>query len=111
ATSLFEQATIERWLGYLHNLLQALVADESQAVERLRILNADERDRVLYEWNDTKAEYPSDKYVQELFAEQAEMTPEATAVVFDNISLCYEELHRRTNRLAHYLRELGVKPD
>ena len=42
---------------------------------------------------------------------QVERTPEAVALVFENESLSYAELNTRANRLAHYLRELGVRPD
>jgi amino acid adenylation domain-containing protein len=111
ATSLFEQASVERYLGYFQSLLGGMVADETRQVDRIPILTAGERHRVLYEWNETKAEFPSDKCVQELFEEQAEKTPEATAVVFEEQQLSYGELNRRANQLAHYLRKLGVKPD
>ena len=40
-----------------------------------------------------------------------ERTPSATAVVFEDQSLSYAELNERSNRLAHHLRTLGVKPD
>ena len=63
---------------------------------------------MLYGWNDTKTEFVSDKCVHELFEEQAGRTPEATAVVFEDFALSYAELNARANRLAHYLRELGV---
>ena len=111
ATSLFEQATVERYLGYLRNLLRAMVADDAQAIDRLSIMGEAERHRVLYEWNDTKAEYPVDKCVHELFEEQARKSPNATAVVFEGVSLSYGELNVRANQLAHHLRGLGVKPD
>ena len=65
----------------------------------------------MCEWNETKAEYPREKCVHELFEEQVERTPEAVAVEFEDASLSYEELNRRANRLAHYLRGLGVGPD
>ena len=33
------------------------------------------------------------------------------AVVFEEQQLTYAELNARANQLAHYLRELGVRPD
>ena len=111
ATALFEHETAERWLGYLRRVLEAMAADETQAVERIALLSEAERERVVYEWNATDAEYPSDKCIHELFEEQAARTPDAVAVVFEDQSLSYGELNGRANRLAHYLRGLGVKPD
>ena len=66
---------------------------------------------MLYEWNDTGVEYPGEKCIHELFEEQVKKTPKAAAVVFEGCDLTYGELNRRANRLAHYLRGLGVKPD
>jgi non-ribosomal peptide synthetase component F len=40
----------------------------------------------LEEWNDTKRDYPSDKCIHQLFEEQVERTPEATAVVLETSS-------------------------
>ena len=54
-----------------------MVADDTQAVDRLPMLPASERHRVLYEWNDTKTEFPTDKCVHQLFEEQVEKTPDA----------------------------------
>ena len=49
--------------------------------------------------------------MHELFALQVEKTPQAIAVVFEEEELSYAELNRRANQLAHYLRQLGVRPD
>ena len=95
----------------LESLVEALEKAPATAVRRLNVLTAAERERVVYEWNRTEAEYPGDKCVHELFEEQVRQTPEAVAVVFEEDSLSYAELNRRANRLGHYLRELGVKPD
>ncbi|HYR12217.1 MAG TPA: amino acid adenylation domain-containing protein, partial [Longimicrobium sp.] len=111
ATSLFDQATVERHVGYLRRVLEAMVADERQPVERLALLPEHERRQVVDEWNATDAEYPADACVHELFEAQAERTPGAVAVVFEDRSLTYAELNRRANRLAHHLRERGVGPD
>src|SRR5439155_10153737 len=62
------------------------------------------------EWKETKRNYP-DKRIHELFEEQVERTPDATAVVFEDQQLNYRELNKRANQLAHYLRKLGVGPE
>src|SRR5262249_40472517 len=111
ATSLFERATIERHLGYWRQLLEAMVVDDGQAVDRLPLLSAAERHRVVVEWNATEAEYPHHHCVHELFEEQAARTPDAVAVECGDRHLSYAELNTRANRLAHHLRTLGVGPD
>ena len=75
------------------------------------MLSEAERHRVLVEWNATEAEYPADKCIHELFEVQAERTPEAVAVEFEEQQLSYGELNARANQLARHLRGLGVKPD
>jgi amino acid adenylation domain-containing protein len=92
----------------LEALVDALEKQPSKAVRTLDVLPASERHRVLYEWNDTRAEFPSDKCVHQLFEAQVEKTPDATAVVFEEESLTYAELNRRANQLAHHLQYTGV---
>ena len=53
----------------------------------------------------------ADACLHELFEKQARRTPQAQAVVDSKISLTYEELDRRTEILAAYLRSLGIGPD
>ncbi|HEU4560668.1 MAG TPA: amino acid adenylation domain-containing protein [Longimicrobium sp.] len=111
ATSLFEQATVDRWLGYLGRVLQAMAADDGSSVERLPMLSEGERALVLREWNATEAAYPRQACVHELVEAQVERTPGAVAVVFEGERVMYAELNARANRLAHHLRALGVAPD
>lgn len=65
----------------------------------------------LNEWNDTQVNYPEDLCIHELFEAAVERSPFSVAAVFEGESLTYQELNRRANQLAHYLRILGVKPD
>ena len=95
----------------LAHLAEALERAPDRAMRSLEVLPEAERDRILVEWNATEAEYPSDKCVHELFEAQAEKTPEAVAVEFEDERLTYGELNARANRLAHHLIGLGVKPD
>jgi len=111
ATALFEPETIERYVGYWRRLLEAMAADDAPAIDRLPLLSAAERQRVVFEWNATETAYPQEQCVHELFEAQAAKTPDAVAVEFEDSQLSYAELNSRANRLAHHLRGLGVVPD
>src|SRR5436305_8646135 len=88
-----------------------MVANEWEMVDRQGMLSESEREQVLYQWNETSVEFPSNKTVPELFAEQVEKTPKAVAVEYEGRQLTYRELGRQANQLAHYLQALGVKPE
>jgi len=111
STDLFDTATIERMSNHFVTLLEGIVADADQRLSELPLLTESERHQLLVEWNDTAAEYPSERCVHELFEQQVERTPDAVAVVFEDEELTYRELNGRANRLAHHLRELGVGPE
>ena len=110
ATSLFDRSTIERYLGYLRELLTAMVADDRVSVERLPMLPEAERHQILVEWNATETVYPSARCIHELFEEQAALAPDAVAVLLGDAQLTYRELNAKSNQLAQYLRTEGVKP-
>ena len=111
ATALFDRETIERYLGYLHRLLKAMVENDSQQVSQIALLGEDERVRLLESWNETKAAYPDASTIQGLFEAQVRRTPEAIAVEHEGRQVSYAELNARANRVAHALIGLGVGPD
>ena len=108
STDLFEVHTIRQLCVHYKTLLEAIVHNPDQSISSLPMLPERERTQILYEWNDTRAEYP-DVCVHELFEQQVARDPDAIAVVFDEQQLSYGELNRRANHLAHYLRKQGVE--
>lgn len=109
-SDLFDATTIHRWLGHLRTLLAGIVADPRQRLSELPLLDEQEQQQMLVEWNDTQAEFPN-KSFSELFEAQVESTPDQIALVFGDEKLTYRELNERANRLAHYLRRQGVKAE
>ena len=92
--------------------LEAMVADESQSVDRLPLLPEAERRLVVEEWNATARPYPTDGLrVHDLFRAQAARTPEAVALSWHGERLTYAELDARANRLSNVLRRRGVGPE
>jgi len=65
----------------------------------------------LKRWNNTQTEYPEHVCIHQLFEAQVELSPDATAVVFNGKQLTYQQLNQQANQLAHYLQTLGVKPE
>ncbi len=110
-TDLFDSTTIERWLGHFQTLLKGIVAHPEQAVSELPLLNEAQQHQLLAEWNATKADYPENKCIHQLFEEQTERTPDALAVKFEGQYLSYTALNEKANQLAHYLQTLGVRPE
>jgi amino acid adenylation domain-containing protein len=108
SADLFEQPTIERMIGHFITLATAAVADPDLPISSLPLLTDAERQRTLFEWNDTATPLQFHRCAHEMFEEQVEATPDAAAVVFDDRSLTYRELNERANQLAHHLRALGV---
>ncbi|MCB8765707.1 amino acid adenylation domain-containing protein [Planktothrix agardhii 1029] len=110
-TDLFDSGTIERLAGHFVNLLAGIVANPQAQISQLPLLTEVEQQQLLIEWNNTQVDYPQIKCIHQLFEEQAERTPDAIAVVFENQQLTYAELNGRANQLAHYLQSLGVVAD
>ena len=111
STALFDRATMERHIGYLYSMLQAMVEDVDRPVMSVDLLSKTERDLVLGQWNETQQDYPDHLCIHHLFEQQVERTPQAIALVFNGESLTYAELNSRANKLAHHLIELGVQPE
>jgi surfactin family lipopeptide synthetase C len=107
----FEAATINRMLGHFQMLLKQMSECSEVCLKELTFLTAAEQHQLLVEWNNTKKEYPTDKLIHQLFEEQVTRSPDSIAVVFENQQLTYRELNNRANQLAHYLQNLGVKPE
>ncbi|MEJ2075381.1 MAG: amino acid adenylation domain-containing protein [Reinekea sp.] len=101
----------EMMLHVLTQLIDALEQSPEQPLHQLSVLLEAERQQVLYGFNNTKTECPTNLCVHERFEQQAARHPERTALVFEDQSLNYAELNIRANRLAHYLRELGISAD
>ncbi len=108
-TDLFKQTTARRILGHLQTLLEGAAAEPDRQISQLPILTDAEKNQLLVEWNDTQTEYPP-LCVHQLFETQVKQRPDAVAVIFEGNELSYQELNERANRLAHYLRKLGIGP-
>lgn len=106
STDLFEAASIQRMETHFVTLLESVLDNLDVSVADASLLPPAERAQVVFEWNDTRADYP-ETTLPALFESQAARTPDSVALMFNSQSVTYAELNRRANQLAHYLRGLG----
>ncbi|WP_343073630.1 amino acid adenylation domain-containing protein [Pyxidicoccus fallax] len=110
STDLFDAGTMARMLEHLQVLLEAAVAQPDTRLSSLPLLTTAERQRVLVEWNDTRAQMV-DTCAHHLFEAQVARSPDAPALQMGERTLTYRQLDERANQLAHHLRSLGVGPE
>ncbi|MBF6079658.1 amino acid adenylation domain-containing protein, partial [Nocardia beijingensis] len=108
-----EAATHHR--RFLHIVRQlASIGDQDCRVGAIDLLETDERQHVLREWNAPDRGQPralEGVVIPESFARQAIRVPESVAVVLGDRELSYAELDQRSNRLARLLIHAGVGPE
>ncbi|KAA0944446.1 non-ribosomal peptide synthetase [Pseudomonas sp. ANT_H14] len=106
ADELFDSATIQRLAEHFVSLLQAVCEQPQQAIGDLTLLNADEHAQQR-QWSEAPC-LPAQRLLPEQLNQH---TSERTALVWQDASLTFAQLHTQANRLAHYLRDKGVGPD
>ncbi len=117
-TALFDTATIESFSRYFRQLLEAVVAAPESPLSELNMLAAADIEQQLQGWNDTAVAHETAS-LHGLFEQQAQYSPQALAAIVDGdspgsdliserSSISYQQLDRRANQLAHYLRAQGI---
>jgi len=133
STALFREETLLRFRDHFLAIISEVVDNPRVTLEELRKrvneVTDEEKNRILYEFNNTDADYPTDKTIHQLLIEQTEKTPNKTALISLEThdpddpgstapegkdtglkTLTYKELDSASNRLADFLRNKGVKP-
>lgn len=89
-------------------IINQVLENNDITLNEIEIVTPDEKKKILYDFNNTSADYPRDKTITQLFEEQVEKTPDNIAVVFEDQKLTYRELNERANSLASYLRSQKI---
>ncbi|MFJ2277592.1 amino acid adenylation domain-containing protein [Streptomyces sp. NPDC087866] len=107
ATDLFDPETARDLADRFVRLAGELAGDPDRRLSSVDVLTAEERHRILVDWNDTARTYPTGT-LPGLFEEQTARTPDAVALVFQDTRLTYAALNAWANRLARRLVALGA---
>jgi NRPS condensation-like uncharacterized protein len=113
-----EDATIQRMLGHLRQLLESIAQKSDASVGQLGLLTEREREELVEKYNpaaqpsvESKLPLDGTATLQLLFEQQVARRPEAVALTCDGVSLTYAQVNARANRIARRLIEYGVEPE
>lgn len=111
STDLFDSTTVERMGIYYGRLLASIIDHPECEIDTLAYLMQDSTQDQLN--SETRIFTVQETFynIPDLFAEQVRRTPDALAVLFEEMQLSYRDLHERSNRLANYLYRHGVGPE
>ncbi|WP_439680065.1 non-ribosomal peptide synthetase [Embleya sp. MST-111070] len=107
ATDALDEDAATAMAGHYRTLLRAIVADPDTRLSRLALQSADERERMVRDWNDTGKEVEP-ATLPEQFAHQAARTPESIAVECGATRLTYARLDAAVDAVARRLRGTGI---
>ncbi|MFG2957377.1 amino acid adenylation domain-containing protein [Streptomyces sp. NPDC048291] len=110
ATDLFDRTTVETLADRFVRVLGRLVADPGRRIGAVDVLDAAERDRLLARFDENATDV-SPLTIPKLFESQAARTPDAAAVVCEDLTLTYRELDDRANAVAWELVRRGAGPE
>ena len=110
-SKLFKEDTVRRMAGHFRKIAEEIAMHPDLYLHEISMLTENEKNRVLYDFNQSSVEFPRDKTIHQLFEEQAERTPGNIALVSGEEKWTYRELNARVNRLARTLRQKRAGPD
>ena len=107
-TDLFDEVSVRRWLAAFETLLHAAVAGAETPLGELAWLNAQAQTE-LKALQPSPVTVPGEQLMHAGFTQQCLKTPDSVAVLDGTVSLSYQALDRRANRLARAMRARGVR--
>jgi amino acid adenylation domain-containing protein len=110
-TALFRDSTARGFVQYFKNTINAALQDPGIKIAGIEIITPREKKRILFDFNNTRKEYPGGKTIHQLFTERASIIPDKIALVFENAHLTYKGLHEKVDSLARLLKSKGVAPN
>lgn len=90
------------------HIINQVIDNENCLEKDIEIVTDEEKNKILYEFNNTFLDYPKDKTIVDLFEEQVQKTPNNIAVICQERAITYKELNEQANQLARYLMNQGI---
>lgn len=105
--ALFDENRIATFNAHLVNILEDITQwqpGDMKTLRQVKMLDETEKQRLLYELTGRQCDYPKHILLHELIEQQAANKGNKVALSYGGSELSFEELNRKANQMAHYLR-------
>ena len=104
----YDERMVKQIALHYFNLLDSLISNVDTPIHKVEFISSEERERILFDFNDTNVPFPENKTVVDIFEEMVVKSPNNTAIKFQNKEISYKELNQLVNQKANYIKEFGV---
>ena len=105
----YAKEAIEFLFNHYCEIINNSLNNKEKDIYFIDIMNSREREKILFDWNQTKQFYPQDYCLHQLIENIVVSNPNGIAIIHEDKEITYSELNEISNRIAHYLIKLGVK--
>ncbi|MCK4762555.1 MAG: amino acid adenylation domain-containing protein [Candidatus Aminicenantes bacterium] len=109
-SDIFAPGEVDALFKRLAVIMAQCAAEPGKPISELSLLDEKEYNRLIFELNDTKADFPKDKTLPQLFAEQVLKNPGNIALEYEGQTVTYKELDELSGKLAAKLQQSGITP-
>ncbi|AWX56431.1 hybrid non-ribosomal peptide synthetase/type I polyketide synthase [Brevibacillus brevis] len=105
---IYSETFVEELCARYQTILSWLVEQPLASIRAVDFLFPEEKQKLLYKWNDTKVWVPSEKSIPQLFEEQVCKTPDRIALIYQDQCFTYRQINEQANQLAILLRDVDI---
>lgn len=105
-TDIYESEMVNALMHHYKKLLKNLIGNAQKPLKEIDYITQEERNELLFTFNQTDTAFPSDKTLINLFEDQVEKNPNSVALVYEDKKLSYADLNKLSNQFANYLKEV-----
>ncbi|MEC1679571.1 amino acid adenylation domain-containing protein [Bacillus mojavensis] len=107
----YSESDIQLLNDRLQRLILLVIENPEMKLRNLSLLTEQEKRDEIVKWNQTRADYPKDQTIDQLFQGKAAQHPFHTAIEDGSKQVSYQELDKRSNQIARYLIHKGISRD
>ena len=100
--------SLEKFHEFVDKVLTTYIHSPHAKTKEMEVVSEEEKQKLLYDFNDSYKNHPVHTTVIDLFSEQVIKAPEHRAIAYEGRNITYKELDKLSDQFAHFLVSQGI---